>query len=501
MADAERVVAMWGLSDIGDFGEQLHPRIARLELGRRLPRVQVRTYAPLGWDHPTPMDGGELAEPLGRHTPARLDELAASADAIVIGGGDLVCTRDPRLAGRYGITAPEARALKASRFFIDGLGRARERSRPVMWHAVAVPDDLDAADAKRVAAAIADRPYVSVRDHTSRRRLEAAGVEREIAVVPDPTFVLPRLVPAAVLEKRLAYLKVMGGFPRQGGAVVVQGDRNLIDAAGAIAAALRELLAERAGLTVVLLEIGADGDVEFADALTGHLGAPVARMVGNVGVEDIAATIAAAEVFVGSSFAGNVAAAAYGRAHVIVDLEATAPSADLAELLQRPEALVGEARRLGDALRFALEKPPRSDVVVRLQAAVDDHFDRLASVVADAPTVTTPAAARSSAAELDAIRRAHAQLARRVVAERVAMADRVVDLEEHLGAVNASVQALESQAVWLVDRLAATEQAVAWHAERRAAADAELKAIKETKTFRWTSQARAYWSRWNTRRR
>jgi phage shock protein A len=98
------------------------------------------------------------------------------------------------------------------------------------------------------------------------------------------------------------------------------------------------------------------------------------------------------------------------------------------------------------------------------------------------------------------VRRAHEQLARRAVAERVAMADRVVDVEEQLEIAAAATREMETHVAWLAERLAATQEAVAWHSERQAAAEAELRGMRETKIFRWTSPARDLWAWWRTRR-
>lgn len=485
MADADVVVAMWGRYDCGDFAARVQPRIARHELGRRLPGVRVTTYTPTGWDEGTGRDAGEPSEPLGPPDGSRLDALAAAADVVLVGGGDITTG-----------------SREAMRFFVDGLGRTRERHHPVVWHAVGIGRAFTAAEAKRVTAASTARPYVAVRDDVSRRRLVDAGVEREVAVVPDPVFLLPRVVPEPVSAKRRSYLAVMGAFPREGGAIVVHGDRSLVDDVGPIAAAIEQFRDDEAR-PVVLLTMD-DGDDAFADAFADHVAGrvDVYRLPGIASVEDITATVAAADVVVSSTFAGNAAAAALGRPHVVLDLGRDPSLAELAETLHRPEAHVTATAELVDALRYAVDKPPKADVVTRLQAAIDDHFDRVVAVItSSASSPSSSASSRRAEAELVALRRAHEQLGRRVVAERVAMADRVVDLEERLAAATASVQALESQAAWLVERVADTEKAVAWHTERRAAADAELKAIKATKTFRWTSQARAFWSRWQTRRR
>jgi polysaccharide pyruvyl transferase WcaK-like protein len=491
------VVALWGTFDVDNFGDHLFPRIARMELDRR--GCRIRTYAPMGWAHPTHMDGGDPSEPLGAYEPSRLDRLAAVNDAVLVGGGEIIHMRDELLAPHYGVTAEEARKLGASRFFIEGLGPAREQACPLLWHAVGIPFDASPSEAACLATAVADRPYVAVRDEVSRRRLAAAGVERNIAVVADSGFLIPRLLRPEVLEKRLAYLRVMGWFPADGPVVVVQGNRDLTRFAGDIATALRALTAERPELTITLLETGnGHGDHEFAEALSHHLEGKVARMPSSTGIEDIAAAIAAAELFVGISFHGNVTAAAFGRPHVILNLNGQSKLDGLANALHAPERLVVGVDSVADAMRRNIDQGPRPDVVRALQAGIDEHFDRVADI-ADRSAVARGGAGRPATVtdpEVAALRWAHDRLTRRIVAERVAMADRVVDLEQRLAGAAADTIAADARATHLANVLDATEAAVAFHEAERAAIEAELQALHETKTLRWTAPIRNVWADW-----
>ncbi|MCU1463363.1 MAG: hypothetical protein JWO37_3438 [Acidimicrobiales bacterium] len=488
---------MWGTFDVDNFGDQLFPRIARMELARR--GCRIRTYAPMGWAHPIAMDGGDPSEPLGAYEPDRLDALAVATDAVLVGGGEIIHTSDELLASRYGIGVAEARELQASRFFIDGLGHQREKACPVLWNAVGVPFDVDPDDAPRIADSLAGRPYVAVRDELSRRRLEAARVEHEIDVVADSGFLIPRLLSKTLLEKRLRYLRVMGWYPADGPVVVVQGNRHLVDFSAAIADSLLALTAERPDLTIALLETGrGQGDHEFAEALSHHLEGKVARMPGATGIEDVAAAIAAAEMFVGISFHGNVTAAAYDRPHVILNLNCQSKLAGLADAVERPACLVDDVADLTDAMRRTMDRPPRSDVMPRLQAGIDKHFDRVAAI-ADASAAARRDLHRPRAAttaEVVALRRAHERLSQRIVAERVAMADRVVDLEQELAVAADETAAAAARASDLADLLELTQAAVAFHEARWAGVDAELQALHDTKTLRWTAPIRHMWADW-----
>ncbi len=126
----------------------------------------------------------------------------------------------------YGIDPADAAELRMDRWFIEVLGAA-EATCPVVWHAPGVPADLDDGDAERVRAAVAGRAVVAVRDELSRARLEAAGVEREIAVVPDSALLLPRVLTPATLAGHRERLRADDRYPADGPVVVVQGNHTM----------------------------------------------------------------------------------------------------------------------------------------------------------------------------------------------------------------------------------------------------------------------------------
>jgi hypothetical protein len=277
-------VAVLGIFDAADFGELLAGRIVERELRERLPLARVDLYAPLGERRPVALDGGRPALSLGPPEPSRKAELAARHDLVVV-TGDVLHTRDELYAELYGLPEGEAERLCPSGFFVDGL----DRDAQVAWHAVGVPFELDAAAADRVRTALrAGR--VSVHDEGSHARLFAADVAAEIALVPHPAVLADRLFPADVLRKRIDYLRAMGWYPHEGSPVVVQ----------------EEADAESAGTPVVVLPLERPGrgatvgpDDQF-------------RLPSEVTIADIAAAIAHAGAFVGTSAAGQATALAFG---------------------------------------------------------------------------------------------------------------------------------------------------------------------------------------------
>jgi lipopolysaccharide transport system ATP-binding protein len=497
------VLGVWGTFDVENYGDHLFPRVAAHELARRLEAVTVRAYSPLGWLHPTRMDGGEPAEPLGPWHEARLDELAAELDCVLIGGGEIIHTRDELLAPAYGISAADMRALTPSRYFIEGLGPEREERCPVLWHAVGVPFDPIPEDAARMRAALATRPYVAVRDDLSRARLLAAGVDAEVAVVPDSAFLAPRILAPPLLRKRREYLQAMGWYPADGNAMVVQGNRDLVGFAPDLAAVCVRLRAEHPDLRVVLAPTGVcHGDDELAsdlfDRLRGAGQRDVFRLPREVGVEDLAAAISGAGVFVGSSLHGCITALAFGRSFVPLNLTSQSKLDGLGRLVESEELVVRHPDDLHDACTVALKSTPDRALRARLQHRVDEHFDRVAAIV-ERSADRSDAHARSRAepstypaeglrAELRGARAAHEALTRRVRAERRRLADHVDALHEAHAAATARLEAAEAAAE--------AERRRADHAEREAAALADaLGALRATKTFRYLDVPRRAYAR------
>src|SRR5439155_23553465 len=140
---------------------------------------------------------------------------------VVVGGGELIHLRDTMLAVVYGTSEAELDRMAPSRFFVEGLGPELEAECPVVWHGVGVPWVPTGPAAARLRRAVADRPYVTVRDRHSARRLADAGVERPVEVVPDSALLLDRILPAGSLAGRLDRLRAAGGYPPAGSSVLV----------------------------------------------------------------------------------------------------------------------------------------------------------------------------------------------------------------------------------------------------------------------------------------
>jgi polysaccharide pyruvyl transferase WcaK-like protein len=380
-------IALWGTFDVDNYGDHLFPRVAGAELGRRLPGAVVGAFSPYGRLHPTGLDGGRAAAPLGPWSPERARQLAAAHHLVVVGGGELIHLNDPMLAPVYGATADELRRMAPSRWFVEGLGPELEADCPVVWHGVGVPWAPGAEEARRLRGALAGRPYVTVRDRHSARRLAEAGVECTIEVVPDSALLVDRIMPVESLRARLGGLRDRGGYPGPGSPVLaVQGCDLMVPHVDEVATAVAHWRAVRPGGEVVVVETGrCRGDGLFADALERALTpGRVWRLAEGATVEDLAGAIVGAEMFLGSSLHGAITALAYGRPFVLLNLMGEAKLDGFGDLTGLDRCVVHSADEIPGTLDAALAAGPAApELLAALERSLDRHFDRLAALAAE----------------------------------------------------------------------------------------------------------------------
>jgi polysaccharide pyruvyl transferase WcaK-like protein len=377
-------VAILGTFDVDNYGDHLFPRVATHELARRLPDVVVEPFSPYGRLHPTRLDGGRAAAPLGPWSAERAAELAAGHDLVLVGGGELLHLNDPLLAPVYDTTPDELARMAPSRWFVEGLGPVLEARCPVVWHGVGVPWAPDDEGAARLRAALADRPYVTVRDRYSAERLAKAGVDRPVDVVPDSALLLDRIMPEELLRERLAALRAKGCYPPAGSPILtVQGCDLLVPHVMAVAGAVARWRAANPRGEVVIVETGrCRGDGLFAAALEEAV-RPSAfwRLPDTVTVEDLAAVVAAGDLFVGSSLHGAITALVYCRPFVLLNLFGEAKLDGFADVTGLGRYVVGSSDAVPGALDAAMAGGAADAALLAvLQSRVDAHFDRLADM-------------------------------------------------------------------------------------------------------------------------
>jgi polysaccharide pyruvyl transferase WcaK-like protein len=269
---------------------------------------------------------------------------------------------------------------------VEALGPELERRCPVVWNAlgVSVSAEPGGDEAQRLRAALAGRSYVAVRDRFSKARLERAGVECPIEVVPDSALLVDRVLPAAALAGRLDRLRAAGCYPA-GPALVLQGCDLIVPHAGPLARAVGEWLDCQPvppGLEPVIIETGrCRGDTLFADAIGPALAPRRAlRLPPGAGIDDLAAAIAGGALFVGSSLHGAITALVHGRPFVLLNLAGESKLDGFGDLTGLEDRVVHDVDALGPALDRAVTTPEPPGLLAGLQRRIDAHFDRIAEI-------------------------------------------------------------------------------------------------------------------------
>lgn len=424
-----------------DLATALAVRVLHAELTRRLPGATVRVLTTAAEPAPSPHDGGLAVEPLGRGEPP------PGADCVVV-TGDLRGPGPPAGAG-------------------DG-------ERPVVWTAV-----RHAGGEAPPGAAVVDETSVDPSARPPARAVEA---------VPDPLLLVPRLLPAETLARRLRFARAMGWFPPHGAAVVVEVADLLVAHAGVVARALDGAVSAT-GASVVLVAMGPGDEPSRPVAAVADAMATPAYLVPNDAlVDDVVAVVASASAVVACSPPVMALAMAYG-----------VP-------VQRLDAGRPRSRRLDGLVELVVASgagapspgPPAGDVEA-MRAALDAHLDRVAAV-ADAAAAARlrssgAAPALPPAEYVSAMALAHERMRQRLAAERLAVAEVLEYYEAELGGARDEARRVRCAQGPLEDRLA---EAAALHEECRAELGrvrAELEALRNIRVLRLLRPARAAYAR------
>ncbi len=491
-------IGILGTFDVANFGDQLFPLIAERELRERLPDVEIRTYSPWGRELPTPLDGGHPAEELGPRNPQRCAELAHELDCLLIGGGEIIHTRDEYLGAIYGVTGEEVLARRPSDWFIDGLGPELEAVCPAIWHGVGIPFEPSADEGEQLRAALDGRPYITVRDAISMERLRHAGVTAPVDLVPDSAFMVNRLLPTQPLVRRREFHRHMGWIPATDDPVlVVQGNRDFVRFAPQIAASVRVWLSSHPDVRVVLAELGpCHGDAEFADAIGPMLPQPVFRFPGTAGIADTLSLIEGAHCFMGISLHGNITSLALGRRQVILNLNGQSKLDGLAQTIGAADRIAHLPDEIGLRLETAWISPPAYDVITLLQARLDQHFDRIAEI-AEKSAAQRPGRTpdreellrniQRLSREVELLRQASSVTAQRLIEERAAMAEPFQAVQDEL--------AQTQEELARADETLAELQRLSGDSDALQAAQREHELLIATKTFRYTARPRSFYAK------
>ncbi|MEJ0015587.1 MAG: polysaccharide pyruvyl transferase family protein [Acetobacteraceae bacterium] len=369
---AQRRLALCGTFDVANFGDLLFPVVAAARL------------APLGWTvlPVSPTAGSTLfSDALPTHAMSELLSQDLRPDAVAVGGGELVHAWRADFLQEY--RAQGVSDLAYLSLWYGGALAAALADVPLAWNAPGVPAPMEAVLRREVldpAVAVAD--YVAVRDETSAIFL---GRSHAAEVVPDTVAGLAAVWPKSSLQGALhAVLQRMGLTPdARLMAVHLRPDRIDRAAIPQLGATISSF-ARHWGLTPVLIAIGPSlNDGEGARLLSLSMTVAHAVVDAPQSLREVAALLGHAIVYVGNSMHGYVTAAAYDVPGVIVARSGFRKYQGFARHIGREEDVVrGWDRAL---LRAAtLTAAPQGQLIpARIHQALDRHWARIATVIAD----------------------------------------------------------------------------------------------------------------------
>lgn len=378
-----------GMFDMRNFGDLLFPLIAEHELG--LHGYNVQAVSPTG-------AATGLSDAMPSRPIAQLFDPDLPCAAVVIGGGYLVHTHRMDMLHEY--RGLGVGACAASSMWLGATLAAALRDVPLAWNAPGVPHPLRPSFQPLAGAAFDAADYLSLRDQGSVRMagLVAGG---PVQVVPDPVLGLARMWPKASLRgdfDRLA--QRLGLTTREGILAVSVRRRSLGDVP--VAAFAQELGArcKALNLTPVMIGLGsAHSDDRIAREVSAALtamGCPNAALDQPEQLRDIAALIAYASAYAGSSLHGYVAAAAYGTPGLLVARPAYRKFDGLVQHLDRDADKVNDwsqaLGRLSDAVC-----QPRTTLSSAVQNALTQHWNQIVAAIEGGATPRRAARLRFAA--------------------------------------------------------------------------------------------------------
>lgn len=382
--------------DMPNFGDLMFPIVASHELGRR--GLQVQALSPTGAD-------AGLSEAFPSRPVQMAFDQALACDGMLIGGGYIVHTHrmDPLKEYREGgIGAAVAPAM-----WLGVTLAAALRDVPVAWNAPGVPHPLRPGVRRLATAAFHAADYLSLRD-TGSVQMAGLGAGPEVQVVPDTILGLQSVWPRVALKGDLERLCSGLGLTRPESLLACHvrrrslGGMALDDFAEALAGICRT-----AELTPVMIGLGtAHADDRIARELAAALrlrGVAAVALDRPERLRDIAALIAHARLYAGSSLHGYIAAAAYGVPGLLVARPAYRKFDGLIGHLQRPQDRQPGWPEALAAIPASLMASPGA-LPANLSERLSDHWDAIAAAFRAGPAPKRSArldfAARAFAAGL-----------------------------------------------------------------------------------------------------
>lgn len=196
MVNPEYQIGMFGTFDVGNFGDQLFPLLAKKELSQRLGELNIR-----------PFSYHAKSKPNWPYTITSLTELSKTAhtlDCALIGGGHII-RFDKYIAQEY--FPPETSIHHPTGYWLAPALIALQQGIPIIWNTPGVYENEEFPEWSHplLEFVFQNSPYISVRDEESKIVLSRFVDQEKIILVPDTAYGISRLIdqekPSAEYER------------------------------------------------------------------------------------------------------------------------------------------------------------------------------------------------------------------------------------------------------------------------------------------------------------
>lgn len=309
MPDRQVKIAHLGTFDVANYGDLLFPLLARRRLRLVFPDLHMDFVSPAGsepvWSDCVPaLPWQDFAD--------RIDFY----DAILVGGGNIIRLSPTNLdVYRHGLTP----LLAYAHLWAD-FAELNHTAVPVLWNAPGVPEPMPPTLVPLLRQAMTNVAYMAVRDEESRANAEPIAVGAAPIVVPDPAWDLPQMWRSNDLAAARAELWARSGREAPERVVTIHLNHRYLagEAPQEVAARIDRFVHDRKA-TAVLIAIGpCHGDDELARDVGAAMQRAPLVLDAPGSLLEIAAMIAGADLYLGSSMHGFVTAMAFGVPALIV---------------------------------------------------------------------------------------------------------------------------------------------------------------------------------------
>lgn len=352
-------IAQFGTFEVENYGDRLFPIVVEKELALRSPDLKLKLFSPLA-------DQG-----LG--VSSILDKGEEKIDAIVVGGGDII-SFSTDIAAIYNNDWKGSFSAHSACFALPGI--YRQSGIPLIWNAPGIPADFNEDQAWLVKLLADETDYLSVRDEISKERLKKAGVSKEIHVVPDTVLSLPKHFSKEGL--RGSAEKVLSSFAMQiGQPIVIQVHPYYIQDH---IAEITEMLSQVKQLTsspILLLPIGRCHNDHVVLEKIEQAGKGQFQLISKyLETLEVAAVIAHAKAFIGTSLHGAITAFAYGVPFLTYSCANLSKLEGFLDLTASRERLCMSMEEIVKKISLLSEIPNRESYA-KVTLSIDNHFDHI----------------------------------------------------------------------------------------------------------------------------